>query len=136
VQPGSRRSLHLKVRRYGDSLIVLGGSASRAEIPAPDDDFRVHVNGHGPPWTPDRAASASPLYEWRELIGIAPAGTASVRAVVGDRAVEATLADRLFVVSWPVDTKASLLVAFDVDGAEMARLTREDLETIDDIPGG
>jgi hypothetical protein len=116
-----QNSGNCELRASGGSWVVLGGGASQPFDPVPDDAFRVEVDGIGPAWTPERA-SAVPKIEWRDLIGLAPVGTAEVRAAVGGRAVKATMGGRLFVLAWPNDTKASLLIALDADGKEIARL--------------
>jgi hypothetical protein len=68
------------LRLHGASYLALAGGSSESNAPPSDDAFLVVEDGIGPAWTPERAASARPLYEWRDLMGIAPEGTASVRA--------------------------------------------------------
>lgn len=127
------RSGNCELRAIGLSWARLGGGGSLGFDPVPDDAFRVEVYGHGPAWTPERA-SAVPQIEWRYLIGLAPVGMAEVRAAIGGHAVEATMGGRLFVVAWPNDTKASLLIALDADGNEIARLDAAAL-TLPEFPG-
>jgi hypothetical protein len=110
-----------ELQASGPTWVMVAGSAAQKLDPVPDDAFLVEVNGSGPAWTRERA-SAVPQIEWPDLLGIAPAGTAEVRAAVGQRAVKATMADRLFVLAWPNDTRAALLVALDANGNELARL--------------
>jgi hypothetical protein len=115
------------LRRAADgTLTTLGGGAVHAADPVPDDALEVVELGEGPPRTPDRA-SADPQIEWRDVVGYAPEGTASVRVAVGSHVVEATVAGRLFVAAWPNDTFASLLVAYDANGRELARILAHDL---------
>jgi hypothetical protein len=123
-----------QLRREADgSLVTMSGSSGRDAAPVPADSFVVRTFGFGPPWTPERA-SADPQIEYRFLDGIAPLGTAKVRAVVGSEAIDATLQDRMFVVAWPNDIPATVLVAIDAAGEEIGRLDASELDPGNSFP--
>jgi len=120
-------------READGSLVTMSGSSGRDAAPVPADAFVVRTIGLGPPWTPE-SVSADPHIEYRFLDGIAPLGTAKVRAVVGSEAVDATLQDRLFVVAWPNGTPATVLVALDAAGQEIGRLDASELDPGNALP--
>jgi hypothetical protein len=116
----ARNAGFCEVRTAGGSLSEAGGGAGGTSYGRGPDLFIV---------------SGGVAPERSHLMGITPNGAAAVRAVVGDHAVDATLGGELFVVSWPIDAPARLLVALDADGSEIARIDAEDLAAYaDDCP--
>jgi hypothetical protein len=56
---------------------------------------------------------------WNAISGTAPAGSASIRLVVGGKSVEAVVGDGHYSVSWEGSTIPTLLAAYDASGHQI-----------------
>lgn len=68
--------------------------------------------------------------DWSYIVGTAPAQAASVRLVVGGRAVVAVVADGIYSIGWQSAERPSLLVAYDAAGHEVDRIGQAGLAVI------